>query len=132
MIVSKQMHTYHFVLSDLCPPTSITRNFCFFTLKCISVDPEVFSRTCKMSLTVGTYSLLQILFALSRKYLEKNRNQEASYFPSYKKRYKRQITLSILGYHFSSRLTATLHLCPIYLKSQTSCVCALIVWLVLM
>ena len=29
---------------------------------------------------------------------------------------KRQITLRIVGYHFSSRLTATLNLCPIYLK----------------
>ena len=29
---------------------------------------------------------------------------------------KRQITLRIVGYHISSRLTATLNLCPIYLK----------------
>ena len=28
----------------------------------------------------------------------------------------RQITLRIVSYHFSSRLTATLNLCPIYLK----------------
>jgi len=27
-----------------------------------------------------------------------------------------QITLRIVGYHFSSRLTATLNICPIYLK----------------
>ena len=30
--------------------------------------------------------------------------------------YWRQISLRIVGYHFSSRLTATLNLCPIYLK----------------
>ena len=29
---------------------------------------------------------------------------------------QRQITLRIVGYNFSSRLTATLHLCPIYPK----------------
>ena len=28
----------------------------------------------------------------------------------------RQITLRIVGYHFPSQLTATLNLCPIYLK----------------
>ena len=41
---------------------------------------------------------------------------------------QRQITLRILGYHFSSRLTATLYLCLIYLKS---CACGLNVGLVL-
>ena len=32
------------------------------------------------------------------------------------KEFKRQITLGIVGYHFSSRLTATLNLCLIYFK----------------
>ena len=44
---------------------------------------------------------------------------------------QRQITLRIVGYHFSSRLTATLSLFLIYL-AQPSCACALIVWLVLL
>ena len=51
----------------------MTRNFWLSQLKWKSVEPVVFSRTCKMSLIVGTYSLLQILFALSKKYLGKKR-----------------------------------------------------------
>ena len=43
--------------------------------------------------------------------MECNNAREARYIY-----YQRQITLRIVGYRFSSQLTAPLNLCPIYLK----------------
>ncbi len=67
LTLSKQW--IHFLRSERCPPTSMTRNVSPFNSKSTSVIPVVFTLVLNISYSVGRYCYYDNLFKLSRKYL---------------------------------------------------------------
>ena len=67
---------------------------------------------------IKKFSLIKIEAAISFSDYEEAENikNQTALGNQYITDYQRQITLRIVGYHFSSQLTASLTLCLIYLK----------------
>ena len=99
--------------------TIVTWWFCLFTLNktwgslFFRMDPEL------ARLKLGSVSLNPFIWNDVVFWKDNNFETYLTIFKlsQYKKVYtQRQITLKIVGYHFSSQLTATLNLCLIYVK----------------